>query len=276
MTVNVYAVLGLSPVTLRLVQLPEALPAPEAATEHAAVPPPASTLNATVAVLKVTVTPVIVTVGLATVRAVAVPGSPSPASFTAFTSTATFSPAPKPVRVTAVPSVTSVVLPPAATRYFVTGRPLSTAACQPTWTAPAWSPTVAASTPSGLPGLVNGTTLALGGDAADPAPRSLIATTVNAYCLPYSSCPVAMVSAVPSVTSPIGALPPSAIAVTEYRLMASPWPFAAGQLTTTEPSGLASAVAAVGASGTSEVGRTVLLVRAGPSPFLFTACTRNW
>src|SRR6478736_214428 len=57
--------------------------------------------------------------------------------------------------------------------------------------------------------------------------------------------------------------------------MARPWPLAAAQVTWTVPSGLAVAVADAGASGTSAVGRTALLVRAGPSPFLFTACTAN-
>ena len=44
-------------------------------------------------------------------------------------------------------------------------------------------------------------------------PRSLTETTVNAYCLPYSSCPLLIVR-LGSVVSPIGALPPSEIAVT--------------------------------------------------------------
>src|SRR5689334_3670096 len=83
-----------------------------------------------------------------------------------------------------------------------------------------------------------------------------------------------MASDVP-VASPVGALPPSEIAVTVYRRMSRPSPFAAGQLTTTVPSGLAVAVAAAGGSGTSAVGRTGLLRRGGPAPLALTACISN-
>src|SRR5512133_3492317 len=145
------------PLTMRLEQLPDAEPPPLLAEiEQLAVPPPASTLNVTVAVLNVAEEPVIVTVGLSTVLAVAVPGWLSPASLTARTSTATVSPVPKPVRVT---SVTSVDRPPAATTYLVIGRPFSAGAAQVTRIAPAWSPTVDASTASGRSGFANGTTL---------------------------------------------------------------------------------------------------------------------
>jgi hypothetical protein len=88
------------------------------------------------------------------VRAVADPGSLSPAALTARTWTATVSPAPKPSRTTCVSPVTSTLRPPARTTYRVIGRPLSAGADQPTRTAPAVSPTVAASTPSGRPGVV--------------------------------------------------------------------------------------------------------------------------
>src|SRR4051794_34465602 len=80
--------------------------------------------------------------------------------------------------------------------------------------------------------------------------------------------------ALPS-TLPTGALVPSDTAVTVYLSILRPCPSAAGQLTTTVPSGLATADAAPGGSGTSDVGLTALLVRAGPSPLALTACTSN-
>jgi len=87
-----------------------------------------------------------------------------------------------PVSVTPVP-VTSWLVPPAVTTYFVIGRPLSSAGCQDTWMAP-FASTVTAWTFFGALGTVNGTTVLLIGDGFEPAPLSLTATTVNAYCVP--------------------------------------------------------------------------------------------
>src|SRR4051794_12126940 len=142
-TVNVYAVLGLSPVTFRLEHRPDAdRPPLLAVTVQAAIPPPAFTLNVTVAVLNVADEPVIVTTGAATVRAVAVAGSLAPASLTAVTCTDTVFPLPNPVTVAAVaPAATSVERPAAVTTYRVIGRPFSAGAVQVTRTAPAWPAT---------------------------------------------------------------------------------------------------------------------------------------
>ena len=98
----------------------------------------AFTLTFTVAVLYVAELRVIVTVGTATVLAVAVAGWPAPASFTAVTDTCRVCPLPNPVSVVApLPSVTLTVLPPADTTYLVIARPFSGGACQVTLIAPA-------------------------------------------------------------------------------------------------------------------------------------------
>ena len=70
----------------------------------------------------------------------------------------------------------------------------------------------------------------LTGDAFEPAPRSLIATTVNAYCLPYSSSPSVMASSVRVGLADRGA---SALGDRGHRvpLDLEPWPFAAGHFT---------------------------------------------
>ena len=122
--------------------------------------------------------------------------------------------------------------------------------------------------------MVNGTTVLLTGEDGLAALRSLTATTVNATCVPYSSEPAAIVMVVP-VTEPIGACTPPVMEVTVYERMRRPWPLAAGQVTSTVPSGLAVAVTDVGASGTSAVGVTGGLFAFGPAPIALTACTVN-
>src|SRR5690606_11632870 len=125
---------------------------------------------------------VMVTVGGAIVRALAVVAGPVPAALTALTLTVTVSPSPKPLSSTAV-AVTVCSRPPADTTYPVMGRPLSAAARQVARTVPGLS-TVEATSCRTAPGLVNGTTVLLVGDGCVPAPLSLTATTVKAYCVP--------------------------------------------------------------------------------------------
>jgi hypothetical protein len=92
---------------------------------------------------------------------------------------------------------------------------LSGAAAQATRIVPGWSATVVAARLPGRPGTVNGTTVLLTGDAVEPAPFSLTATTVNAYCVPYCNSPAGSTSCVVP-DSPAGALAPVVIAVTAY------------------------------------------------------------
>ena len=101
---------------------------------------------------------------------------------------------------------------------------------------PGRSATVAARRSTGCPGAANGTTVSLTGEAAEPAPRSLTATTVNAYCVPYSSSPAGTTSSVRR-DSPTGAFAPAEVAVTVYRAIGCPARSAAGHLTSTVPSG---------------------------------------
>lgn len=89
--------------------------------------------------------------GAATVRAVVLASGPGPASLTAFTFTVTFCPLPSPPTVVRV-SVTSLTLPATSTRYFVTGRPFSTAGVHCTATVPGWSATVDARSSVGAAG----------------------------------------------------------------------------------------------------------------------------
>ncbi len=126
----------------------------------------------------------------------------------------------------------------------------------------------------GAPGAANGTTVLLAGDAFEPAPLSLTETTVNAYCVPYSSSPAGTTRSALR-DSPTGAVAPADAAVTAYLAILLPCPLAAGQSTLTVPSGRASAVTLAGGSGTSAVGITGLLRRAGPAPLPLTACTLN-
>src|SRR5690606_605206 len=215
-----------------------------------------------------------VTCGLATVRAVAVAAGPSPASLTACTRTVTVWPSPRPVSLTWVPSVTSTLRPFASTTYRVIGRPLSTAAAHVTRIAPGSAATVLAESCRGAPGTVNGTTVLLSGDDFEPAPLSVMDTTVKAYWVPYSNKTGAITSSV-LVVSPIGVVSPAETAVPAYLTIWLPWPLAAGHVTCTEPSGRSFAVTLSGGSGTSAVGTTGLLVRAGPAPLAFTACTEK-
>ena len=127
------------------------------------------------------------------------------------------------------------------------------------------------------PGLVNGTTVLLDRRGrAGPALRSLTATTVNAYCVPYSSEPAAIVMVVPVTRRPARCAP-SVTDVTVYAIdAAAPGRWPPARSPSTVPSGLAVAVTEVGASGTSAVGVTGgLLAPSGRRPILLTACTVN-
>src|SRR5258705_2857614 len=149
-----------------------------------------------------------VRVGTPIVRVVTVPSAPSPATFTACTLTATAVSSGNPDSTVEVaePGTSLVPLGDSMT-YLVTGRPLDGAARQLTWIDPFAVGTVAAARLTGAPGWVNGTIVLLGGEASLAALMSLIATTVNAYWVPYFSAPLASVM-VTSATAPTGAVAP--------------------------------------------------------------------
>src|ERR1700730_840868 len=169
-----------------------------------------------------------VTSGTPMVRADTLTSGPLPASLTAWMVTSTAVSSANPSSVTAVP-VTSTGPLPASTTYLSILRPLSWAGRQATWTAPRRSATVAAPTFCGGPGVVKGTTVLLAGEDGLPALRSLIATTRNAYCVPYVSEPFAIVMLVP-VTEPTGAWIPPVTEVTVYERILRPCPLASPQL----------------------------------------------
>ena len=136
------------------------------------------------------------------------------------------------------------------------------------------SPTVDASSDCGLPGTVNGTTVLLTGDGFDPAPLSLTAMTVNAYC-----CAVLQLAGRDDQLG-AGRLADRGVGAggdggDRVLLDVWPCPLAAGQRHGDRAVGLRLGGDARRRSGTSEVGTTGLLVRFGPAPLALTACTVN-